>query len=564
MTTSTSRPEARRYPGRWNARGAASGGRRPGPVVRGALVVAFWVAVWQVAALAVGPIVLAPPLRVVARLGELAPTADFWRTVGHSLLRIVLGFGAAGVAGVLGAAAAAAWRPVDALLTPAVKAVRAAPVVSFVILVLLWVGSEWLALVVAFLMVAPIVYATVLEGIRNRDRALLEMARVFRVPWRRRVLAIDGPQVLPYFVAACRAGMGLAWKAGIAAEVIGLPAGSIGERMYQAKLFLSSADLFAWTAVIVAASFATEWLVIAGLRWAERRVVSGPVVPGPVVDGPVVHGPGGEAGAARVVPGEDAVGASGDGLPTRPDVLVRAASSRREVTVPTQAVGPGGTGSSWAGAAAEFFAGVRRAASAPGRSRAEAGWAALGMRGVTKSFGEHRVVDGLDLTLEPGRVTALTGPNGVGKTTVARLLLGLEAPDAGQVRAPARRAAVFQEDRLCEGLTAVRNLEVVAGRGPHVAAALAAVGLDEESWGLPVWGLSGGQRRRVAVARALVVDADLMVLDEPFSGLDAAGRPLVAAAVAGAGAGRAVLLITHDPADVARFGAHEVRLAVPE
>lgn len=253
--------------------------------MRAGLVVAFWLGVWQVAALAVGQeIVLASPARVVERLVELVPTAAFWTTVAHSLARIVAGFLAAAVVGVLGAAAAAAWRLVDALLTPLVKAIRAAPVVSFVILVLLWVGSGWLALVVAFLMVVPIVYATVLEGIGHRDRALLEMAEVFRVPLRRRLLAIDVPQVLPYFVAACRAGIGLAWKAGIAAEVIGLPTGSIGERLYQAKLFLSSADLFAWTAVIVAASFATELLVIAGLGRAERRLVRGPGPDTPRVD----------------------------------------------------------------------------------------------------------------------------------------------------------------------------------------------------------------------------------------------------------------------------------------
>ena len=281
MTTSSGPPEARRP--------------LPGPL-RGALVVVFWLGVWQLAALAVGQeIVLASPVRVVARLSELVVTADFWVVVAHSLLRIAAGFLAAAAVGVLAATAAAAWRPVDVLLTPLVQAIRAAPVVSFVILVLLWVGSGWLALVVAFLMVVPIVYATVLEGIGHRDRALLEMAAVFRVPRRRRLPAIDVPQVLPYFVAACRAGIGLAWKAGIAAEVIGLPTGSIGERLYQAKLFLSSADLFAWTVVIVAASFATERLVIAGLRSVERRLARPPV---PDADARV--GPGALAGEEGV------------------------------------------------------------------------------------------------------------------------------------------------------------------------------------------------------------------------------------------------------------------------
>ncbi|KRD45210.1 nitrate ABC transporter permease [Cellulomonas sp. Root930] len=241
--------------------------------VRPLAVVVFWVVVWQVSALVVGhEVLLASPGSVVVRLSELSLTADFWGTVWTSFVRIAGGFAAASVLGTLGATLAASSRVVDALVTPALAAVRSAPVVSFIILVLIWVSSDQLALVISFLMVLPIIYTNVLEGIRHRDRALLEVADVFQVPRLRRLPAVDLPAVLPFFTAACRIGVGLAWKSGIAAEVIGLAEGSIGERLYEAKILLSSADLFAWTAVIIAVSFAVEKLLVAALRHVERRL----------------------------------------------------------------------------------------------------------------------------------------------------------------------------------------------------------------------------------------------------------------------------------------------------
>ena len=242
--------------------------------MRSLLVLAFWLGVWQLAAMAVGQdFLLASPVSVARRLTELVVTGGFWATIGHSLARIAVGFGVAVLVGGLTAAAAAAWRVVDELLAPAMTAVRAAPVVSFIILVLMLPGgSRWLAATTSFLMVLPIVHGTVLEGIRQRDRQLLEMATVFRVPLLRRLVAVDVPAVLPYLAAACHVGVGLAWKAGVAAEVIGLPQGSIGERMYQGKLLLSNADVLAWTVVVVAVSFASERLVALALARGEARL----------------------------------------------------------------------------------------------------------------------------------------------------------------------------------------------------------------------------------------------------------------------------------------------------
>ncbi|UJP39745.1 ABC transporter permease [Cellulomonas palmilytica] len=257
-----------------------TGGRTDeGPLARRArtaAAVACWLVVWQVAALALGqPILLVGPWDVVVRLVELVPTGELWATVGRTLTNVALGFTLALVAAVALAAAAAAWRWADALLAPLVSTIRATPVVAFIILVLLWTDSARLALVVAFLMALPVLYVNVLEGVRQRDERLLEMTRVFAVPWPRRLAAVDAPGVLPYLVAGCRTGIGLAWKSGIAAEVIGLPAGSIGEQMYQAKLFLATADLLAWTVVVVVLAALTERVVLALLERARRALAAG-------------------------------------------------------------------------------------------------------------------------------------------------------------------------------------------------------------------------------------------------------------------------------------------------
>jgi len=249
---------------------------RPGRAARAAIALAFWLGVWQLAATLIGQqILLVTPGAAFARLAQLIVTLDFWGTVGHSLARIGIGFLAALVAGIALAALAAASALVDIVITPLLAAIRSTPVVSFIILVLIWAGSGQLAMVISFLMVLPILYTNALEGIRRRDRALLEVADVFQVPLRRRLPAIDIPALMPFVTAGCTVGVGLAWKSGIAAEVIGLAQGSIGEQLYEAKIFLSSADLFAWTVVVVALSFGFERVVLLLLARAEQRMARG-------------------------------------------------------------------------------------------------------------------------------------------------------------------------------------------------------------------------------------------------------------------------------------------------
>lgn len=233
---------------------------------------AFWLAAWQLASMAVGSrIVLVGPAEVARRLAELVLEADFWVSVGLSLGRVATGFGLAVVAGVALAAWASRSRVVEGLLAPLVGAVKAAPVASFVVLLLMWVSSRRLSVAVSFLMAFPILYTNVLAGVRQTDPALLEMADVFGVSGWARVRTVYAAQVVPYLRAGLSLAMGLSWKSGIAAEVIGLPAPSIGIHLYDAKVYLDVPGLLAWTVVIVALSVGLEALLGRLLDWAQTR-----------------------------------------------------------------------------------------------------------------------------------------------------------------------------------------------------------------------------------------------------------------------------------------------------
>lgn len=240
------------------------------------LAVCFWLVVWQAASVAIDArIILVGPVEVVCRLGKLALTGEFWASVGLSLARIALGFSLAAVLGAAVAVLASRFGLVRALVSPVVTAVKAAPVASFVILVLLWVSSRQLSVIISFLMAFPVVYTNVLEGIRSTDPGLLEMARVFGVRGLDLVRSVYLSEVLPYVRAALSLAVGLSWKAGIAAEVIGLPDLSIGEHLYDAKVYLDTPSLFAWTLAVILLSVAIEALIgravgAAVSRWEAR------------------------------------------------------------------------------------------------------------------------------------------------------------------------------------------------------------------------------------------------------------------------------------------------------
>ncbi len=211
------------------------------------------------------------PLDVVGRIGALLLTSDFWLSVAASFSRILLGFLLGAAAGCLLAAVLYRFYPVYALVHPVLVGVKATPVASFIILALVWVRAENLAVFISFLMVLPLVCENVYQALRGADRALLEMAAVYRLNGWQRLRQLYFPSVLPQFIASVRVGIGFAWKAGISAEVLGTPPGAIGTRLYESKIYLETVDLFAWTAIVILLSMGIEALLVRVLRGASQR-----------------------------------------------------------------------------------------------------------------------------------------------------------------------------------------------------------------------------------------------------------------------------------------------------
>ena len=236
------------------------------------LAVAFWIAVWQGVSLAVGSeILVASPARTFGALLSLLREGAFYRAVLGSLTRICAGFALALALGIaLGALSfVVGW--VRALLHPVVSVVKATPVASFVILALIWISSKNLSIFISFLMVFPIMYENMLAGLESADAKLLEMGQVFHLSRMARIRAIYLPAAYPFLLSAARLSLGMCWKSGIAAEVIGQPRQSIGAELNQAKLFFNTPDLFAWTVTIIVVSVVFERLVLCGIRALMRR-----------------------------------------------------------------------------------------------------------------------------------------------------------------------------------------------------------------------------------------------------------------------------------------------------
>ena len=363
---------------------------------------------------------------------------------------------------------------------------KAVPVVSFVILALIWAGSKRLSLFISFVVVFPMIYESVLAGLASADSGLLEMAQVFRIPFTRTFRFIYLPALLPYLAANCRSAIGMGIKSEIAAEVIGIPEHSIGEQLYTAKIYLETDRLFAWTAVIIAMSWFLERGFLILLEKAGQRLHTSASVKTAVRK---------KAGVPASIPSGRIEAMTGSLLP-------------QEVCA----------------------------------------------RHLSKSYQNRPVLLDVSLTVQPGERCALMAPSGMGKTTLFRLLLGLETAEQGNIQT-ASAGAVFQENRLIESLSPIENVRLAlpplprADTQAELFSILSSL-LPAESLTRPVSTLSGGMKRRCALARALLSPSEILILDEPFTGLDEDTKKQAVQFIETWQKGRPLLFSTHDPKDV--------------
>lgn len=461
------------------------------------LIIVFWLVVWQIVCLFVdNPIFFAGPLEMLKELVHMAGKRDFMTSVFHSLLRIIGGFCIAFIPACLLASAAYCSRLLEDVLSPFVTFIKSVPVASVVVLLLIWFGAEYLSVYVTFMVVFPNIYLNVLTGLKNTDKELLEMAEVFRFSFLQKFLYIYRPAVMPYLLGSTAVSVGMSFKSGVAAEVIGLPVSSIGEGLYNAKIYLNTAGVFAWTAVIICLSSLVEWLVVWLLKQFGRQ----------------------DRG------------------------LLKLKRKRRK---------------------------MRRKQDAP-EIREKTSFV---LDDVTVSFDENKVLDHMDVRLDAGGIYCIMGQSGCGKTTLLRVCAGLQKPTDGRVYymsnsvpgenvGKKKTGMAFQEDRLCMQLSALNNVLLAADHKYSTETIISLFGeiFPKEALQQPAEQLSGGMKRRIAVARAVLSDADCLLLDEPFAGLDEANHERLLRWILQNRNGRLLIVTTHEEADAARMGAVVLRL----
>ncbi len=229
--------------------------------------VVFWLAVWQTAALIVSKTILLPsPAEVFVRLWELIFEAKFWGAVGNSLLRILAGFFIGIIFGSFFAVLSSVSQIAKALISPLITVIKTTPIASFIIIALIWIGAPNVPIFITALMVAPIVYENVTVAVSNTDKELIEVTKLYKFSRAKKLKLLYIPTVLPYFLAATATSVGLAWKAGIAAEVLCTPRNSIGKYLFESKLYLEIPDLFAWTVTVIIFSLLLEKLITSAVR----------------------------------------------------------------------------------------------------------------------------------------------------------------------------------------------------------------------------------------------------------------------------------------------------------
>ena len=229
------------------------------------LPILFWAAVWWLISRRIGkPLLLPSPGRVLKTLGELLQTRAFYQVTALSIWNVICGILFAILAGVFLAFLTYRVQLIRDLLFPLMTVIKATPVASFIVLAIIWVGNKRVPTLITLLIVLPVVWSNLDEGLRKQDRMLLEVAKAYRLSHWQRLRVLTLPSLRSYFFSALRTSLGLAWKAGIAAEIIANV--NIGEQIKEANLYFQVPELYAWTLTVILLSLVLELIVMTLLR----------------------------------------------------------------------------------------------------------------------------------------------------------------------------------------------------------------------------------------------------------------------------------------------------------
>lgn len=454
--------------------------------------ICFWLFVWHFLSLKINSSIFLPsPEATYKALIRIGKRAGFWQTIFNTFSKIAKGFLLALIAGTFSAIISSFVKIIDVLVSPFMRLLKTVPVASFIILALLWVKSDKLSVLISFVMVTPVVYINILQSFDNVDNNLLEMADIFNVGLLRRLRFIYVPALVSGFMSACKIGLGFCFKAGIAAEIIGLPFQSIGSELYKSKLYLMTDELFAWTVVIVLMSVFFEGVCIYLLNKLSCIIE--------------------KTNISRKAENEN-----------------KADKSHKK----------------------------------KGEYEKLENNNILMIKEITKSYGKHKVLENISFIINESERICIYGKSGIGKTTLLRIIAGLEKADSGEITFMGKVSMVFQEDRLLENTDVYTNLYCVLGSRFDKAEAdmhLKEVGL-EGAGNKIVSELSGGMKRRVAIVRCMMKSSEIILLDEPFKGLDTILKDNIIRYVVKYLNGRAVIMVTHDISEAEKIQAKIIEI----
>lgn len=472
------------------------------------IAICFWLFVWHFLSLKINSSIFLPsPESTYKALLRISKRAGFWQTIFNTFSKIAKGFLLALIAGTILSVISAFVKIIDVLVSPFMRLLKTVPVASFIILALLWVKSDKLSVLISFVMVTPVVYINILQSFDNVDNNLLEMADIFNVSLLRKLRFIYVPALVSGFMSACKIGLGFCFKAGIAAEIIGLPFQSIGSELYKSKLYLMTDELFAWTVIIVLMSVFFEGVCIYLLNKLSCIIE--------------------KTNISRKAENENKADKSHKKKGEYEKLENKKMGDKgkiKDVEISESNI--------------------------------------LRIEKITKSYGKQKVLENISFNINESERICIYGKSGIGKTTLLRIIAGLEKADSGKITFAGKVSMVFQEDRLLENTDVYTNLYCVLGSRFDKAEAdmhLKEVGLEGAGNKL-VSELSGGMKRRVAIVRCMMKSSEIILLDEPFKGLDTILKDNIIRYVVKYLNGRAVIMVTHDISEAEKIQAEIIEI----